>query len=101
MLELLTNADVYAPRPLGWRNVLVTGGKIAWIGTERLELPSSLQVRERDLGGQRIVPGFIDAHAHITGGGGESGAKSKVPAVLLSRFTKAGAHERRGSPRHR
>ncbi len=90
MLELLTNADVFAPHSLGRRNVLIAGGKIAWIGAERLELPSSLRVRERDLRGKKLAPGFIDAHAHITGGGGESGAKSKVPAVLLSRFTTAG-----------
>ncbi len=90
MLELLTNADVYAPQSLGLQHVLIAGGKIGWIGKERLELPLSLRVRERDLGGKRLTPGFIDAHAHITGGGGEAGAKSKVPAVLLSRFTKAG-----------
>lgn len=90
MLELLTHADVYAPEPLGRLNLLIAGGRIAWIGREPLELPATLRARERDLGGRKLIPGFIDAHAHITGGGGESGAKSKVPSVVLSRFTKAG-----------
>jgi beta-aspartyl-dipeptidase (metallo-type) len=43
-----------------------------------------------DLGGRRIVPGFIDGHAHVTGGGGESGFNSRVPPVPLSHFTSAG-----------
>lgn len=90
MIEYLTHADVYAPEPLGVVNLLLCAGKIAWIGAEKLDLPRSLTVRSRDLEGRRLVPGFIDAHVHVTGGGGESGAKSKVPPVLLSRFTRGG-----------
>ena len=45
---------------------------------------------ETDLGGRRLVPGFIDGHAHVTGGGGESGFATRVPAVPLSHFTSAG-----------
>src|SRR5436190_24261999 len=90
MIEYLTHADVFAPEPVGVVNVLLCTGKIAWIGAERLDLPRSLPVRTRDLEGRRLVPGFIDAHVHVTGGGGESGAKSKVPPVMLSRFTRGG-----------
>jgi len=43
-----------------------------------------------DLGGRRLIPGFIDGHAHVTGGGGESGFSSRVPPVPLSGFTSAG-----------
>ena len=45
---------------------------------------------ERDLGGRRLIPGFIDGHAHVTGGGGESGFKTRVPPVPLGHFTSAG-----------
>jgi beta-aspartyl-dipeptidase (metallo-type) len=43
-----------------------------------------------DLEGRKVIPGLIDGHAHLTGGGGESGYASRVPPVPLSRFTRAG-----------
>lgn len=87
---LLTNANVYAPTPLGTQQLLVAAGKILWMGTEVPTLPAALGVAEYDLGGRRVIPGFIDGHAHLTGGGGESGFASRVPPVPLSRFTTAG-----------
>jgi len=90
VLELLVNADVYSPEHLGLRHLLIAGERIVWIGTDLPQFPKSLGIRQRDLGRRRVVPGFIDGHAHITGGGGESGYASRVPEVGLSRFTRAG-----------
>ncbi|MEO6709038.1 MAG: beta-aspartyl-peptidase, partial [Planctomycetota bacterium] len=84
------NADLYSPEHQGRRNLLIAGERIVWIGSDLPQFPKSLAVRQRDLGGRRVVPGFIDGHAHITGGGGESGYASRVPEVGLSRFTRAG-----------
>lgn len=89
-LHLLTNADVYIPQPMGRANVLVAAGKIVWIGTTIPQLDSTLSVQVTDVAGCRLIPGLIDGHAHITGGGGESGFSSRVPPVPLSRFTSAG-----------
>jgi len=90
MLTLLLNAEVYDPRPLGTRYLLVAAGKILWMGEQRPQLDASLAVEMRDLGGQRLIPGIIDGHAHITGGGGESGYSSRIPPLPLQRFTRAG-----------
>ncbi len=90
MLELLLNADLYAPEHLGPKNLLIAGERIVWIGNERPALPHELGVFVRDLRGRRVIPGLIDGHAHLTGGGGESGYASRVPEVGLSRFTGAG-----------
>jgi beta-aspartyl-dipeptidase (metallo-type) len=90
MLELLLNAEVYAPQPLGRCHVLIAAERIAWIGREVPQLPKSLDVRVSDLRGRRLIPGLIDGHAHISGGGGESGYASRVPEVGLSRFTRGG-----------
>lgn len=90
MFDLLLDADVFAPKPLGRRNVLVGGGKVLWIGEEELELPDALEVRVANLEGLRLVPGLVDSHAHVIGGGGEAGFASRVPAVGISRFTLAG-----------
>ena len=43
-----------------------------------------------DLGGRRLLPGLIDGHVHVTGGGGEAGFASRVPAPTLSRYTRSG-----------
>lgn len=90
MLTLLLNADLYAPDSLGRRHLLLGGGRILWIGGERPMLDGSLGVTVRDLHGQRVIPGLIDAHVHLTGGGGEAGYETRVPPVPLTRFTTAG-----------
>jgi len=88
---LLRNAECFAPRPLGSVDVLVSGGKIAWVGTALPSLPAALEVEEIDLGGRRLIPGLIDGHVHLTGGGGESGgARFRVPRRMLSEFTRGG-----------
>lgn len=90
MLHLIKNAHVYAPRDMGVQNLLIASGRIVWMGDVDLELPSALNAKTFDANGLRLIPGLIDGHAHITGGGGESGYASRVPAVGLSRFTRSG-----------
>ena len=90
MFELITNAEVYAPRSLGIQNLLICVGKIVYLGERVPQFDDSLSVQITDLDGARLIPGFIDAHAHITGGGGEAGPSTRVPPPPLSQFTRAG-----------
>jgi beta-aspartyl-dipeptidase (metallo-type) len=87
---LIRNADVYAPEPLGRRDLLLGGGKVLWIGTDAPDLPVAFGTQVLDLGGRRLLPGLIDGHVHVTGGGGEAGFASRVPAPTLSRYTRSG-----------
>ena len=89
-LTLIRNADVYSPEPLGVQELLLGGGKILWIGRDLASLPAALAVDAIDLEGRRLIPGLIDGHVHATGGGGEDGFSSRVPAPMLSRYTRAG-----------
>lgn len=89
MLRLIKNARVYSPDRLDVRDVLIGGEKILAV-EERIDLPKNLECETCDLGGDRLIPGFIDAHVHALGGGGESGPASRVPAVPLSHFTRHG-----------
>ena len=89
MLRLLANAHVYAPADEGLRHVLIGGGRILSFINDPDDV-SAPGLEVVDLGGRRLVPGLIDGHAHITGGGGESGFASRVRPVALSRFTSAG-----------
>ena len=89
MLKLLTNAQVFAPEDLGLRHVLIGGGRIIAVSEDkdRLAAPCASEI---DLEGRRLLPGFIDGHAHVTGGGGEAGFRTRVPPVPPGQFTRAG-----------
>lgn len=90
LITLFKNANLYAPDALGINHVLVAGGKIVFIGQDLPTLDAPLDVDVVDLDGDALIPGFVDGHAHIIGGGGEAGFKTRVPPVPLSQFTQAG-----------
>lgn len=90
MIKLLKNAQVYAPEPAGKKDILIEGEKILRMDdciTGYEELPD---VEVYDLEGKTVVPGYIDLHVHITGGGGEQGPTSRVPESQLSVFLENG-----------
>ncbi len=87
---LVKNANLYAPEALGLKHLLIAGGKIVYIGERLPHLGPELSVQVIDADGQAVLPGFIDAHTHITGGGGEAGFATRVPPVPMSQFTRAG-----------
>ena len=87
---LLRNATVFAPDPRGRLDLLIGGGQILWMGASLSGLPPALGVAEVDLEGCVVIPGLVDGHAHLTGGGGEAGPNTRVPAPPLSQYTQAG-----------
>ncbi|MCI8274706.1 MAG: beta-aspartyl-peptidase [Lachnospiraceae bacterium] len=90
MIKLLKHADIYAPKHLGEKDVLIAGGKVCRID-DRIEGYEGLpDVEVFDLSGRKLVPGYIDLHVHITGGGGEQGPASRVPESQLSVFVENG-----------
>ncbi len=54
------------------------------------DLGAELDIDVVDVQGNAVLPGFIDGHTHITGGGGEAGFSTRVPPVAMSQFTRAG-----------
>jgi beta-aspartyl-dipeptidase (metallo-type) len=85
---VLRGASVFAPHPLGALDVLVGGGRILALAP-RLDLPADLAAVV-DLRGCVLIPGLVDVHAHLGGGGGEGGAETRVPPVAPSAFAGAG-----------
>ncbi|MFT7458504.1 MAG: beta-aspartyl-dipeptidase (metallo-type) [Planctomycetota bacterium] len=90
MLHLIRNAQIFTPSDYGLGHLLVAAGRIVYLGKTVPELDKSLLSTNTDLHGARLVPGLIDAHTHLTGGGGEAGFSTRVPTVPLSEFTRAG-----------
>lgn len=89
-LTLLRNAEIYDPSKRGRHDVLVGGGAILAIEASIGDLGLGAACEVIDLGGARLIPGLVDSHVHVTGGGGESGPASRVPGVALSELTLGG-----------
>jgi beta-aspartyl-dipeptidase (metallo-type) len=61
-----------------------------WVGRDIPALDRALKVEEVDCRGRRVIPGLIDGHVHLTGGGGEAGPHTRVPPLAISRLTAGG-----------
>jgi beta-aspartyl-dipeptidase (metallo-type) len=90
MLNLIKNADIYAPEHTGIGYLLVGGGKILHVGVGQPEVDVGLVDDSLDLEGAAVCPGLVDCHVHVTGGGGEDGFATQAPPVPLTRFTRHG-----------
>ncbi len=91
MIKIIKNAEVYAPDYLGKKDVLLIGSKIAAIDNNiSIELKGLVEVKEIDGEGKKLVPGFIDSHVHLLGGGGEGGFATRTPEATLSGLTASG-----------
>ena len=86
---LIKNVQVYAPEPLGIRDVLICGSQIQMI-QENILLPSDWECTVIQGDDRVMIPGIIDCHVHITGGGGESSFHTRAPEIALSSLLKSG-----------
>ncbi len=89
MLTLFKNAGLYSPFSEGLKDVLVAGKSIIAI-SNNIAAPQGLETEVLDCKGQPLIPGLIDAHVHITGGGGEGGPGSRMPELEVSMIVEAG-----------
>jgi beta-aspartyl-dipeptidase (metallo-type) len=86
---LIKNVEVFTPELIGKKDVLLAGKKIVAI-EENIDLPQNLKFQVIDAAGLKLTPGFIDAHVHIAGAGGEGGPATRTPEIQLSMLVKAG-----------
>lgn len=90
MITLLCQGNVFAPEPLGKKDILVLGEKIGAItnpGEIRIE---GLEVQIIDSAEKIVVPGLIDSHVHILGGGGEGGPATRAPEITIEDIISSG-----------
>lgn len=88
MLMLIKNAEVFAPEPAGRCDLLLGGGKILRMEPD-IRLPRKY-CEVLDARALKAVPGFIDGHVHIMGGGGEGGFATRTPDLPLTDAIQGG-----------
>ncbi|MDG5786811.1 beta-aspartyl-peptidase [Evansella sp. AB-P1] len=84
MLKLIKNGEVYSPDYIGKKDILICDGKIGVVSDH-----ISIDIQEDyievvDASEKIIIPGLIDGHVHITGGGGEGSFRTRTPELMLS-----------------
>lgn len=91
MVKIIKNANVYGPEYLGVKDILILGDKIAAVGENlTADFGGGLEVEVIDADGKTAVPGFIDSHEHIMGGGGEGGFHTRTPEASLGNLVRNG-----------
>lgn len=91
MVTIIRNAKVYQPEYAGVKDILILGDRIAAVGEHlRADFGGSLEVQEINGEGMAAVPGFIDSHEHIMGGGGEGGFHTRTPEASLGDLVRNG-----------
>ncbi len=88
MIYLIKNGEVYAPDYIGKKDIMVAGEKIELIQDEINLL--GIEHMIIDASDSYIVPGLIDSHVHICGGGGEGGYSTRTPEIKLTDLTTSG-----------
>lgn len=84
---LLKNIEVFSPKYIGIKDVLISGSKIEKINDQ---IEDNILFETIDCTNKKLVPGFIDNHVHIIGGGGEGSFRSRAPEIYLSELIYGG-----------
>lgn len=88
---LIKNAEIYSPAHIGRKDILISFDKIAYISNNIItkdKLYGDIDVIDAD--GLIAMPGIIDLHVHVAGGGGEGGFKTRTPDLVLTNMTLNG-----------
>jgi len=86
---LIKNANIYSPKHIGIKDILIGEGKILAI-EDKIEIDNKI-CNYWDAAGKTVTPGFIDQHIHITGAGGKNGFASMTPEIMLSELIACGS----------
>jgi len=90
LFKVLKGGRVLAPDDMGIKDVLIAGNVVGNIAESISPSDDYGSCEVIDVTGRYVVPGFIDQHVHLIGGGGETGYASRTPEVMLSHVIRAG-----------
>ncbi|MDG1252051.1 MAG: beta-aspartyl-peptidase [Schleiferiaceae bacterium] len=88
-MRLLKNFHVFAPKDLGFVDILVAHGKVLCV-EENLNITGIPNLEVVDGEGAIITPGFIDQHIHLIGAGGKRGFSSLTRELEITDLWRVG-----------
>ncbi|MDO5778961.1 MAG: beta-aspartyl-peptidase [Clostridium sp.] len=90
MITVIKNINVYAPKKLGKKDIVIVSDKIEGI-YDNVNIPNDfIEVKVIDGEDKILFPGFLDCHVHIIGGGGEGGFRTRTPEISVISLVEAG-----------
>jgi beta-aspartyl-dipeptidase (metallo-type) len=90
MLTLIRGAEVFGPEPLGKRDILIAGASVEAVAEPGRIRPDGAEVDVVDAAGMTVLPGLMDPHVHILGGGGEGGPATRAPEIRIEDIAGSG-----------
>lgn len=90
MAMLILNGEVFTPEPLGRKDILVASGSIEAVADPGRILIEGLEVEVVEATGKRVLPGLVDPHVHMLGGGGEGGPATRAPEIRVEDIVSNG-----------
>lgn len=90
MFTIIKGGQIFAPESMGKQDIVIAGEIIANIAPDIKPYDHYGETQLIDVTGKYVVPGFIDQHVHLIGGGGEGGYNTRTPEVALNDITSAG-----------
>jgi beta-aspartyl-dipeptidase (metallo-type) len=90
MVTLIRGGDVFTPERLGRKDILFAGGSIEAVADPGRIRVEGLEVEVVEAEGKRVLPGLIDPHVHILGGGGEGGPATRAPEIGVEDIAASG-----------
>jgi len=90
MITLIRGGEVFAPEPLGRKDILIAGGRIEAVAGPGSLGVDGLAAEAVEAAGRLVVPGLVDPHVHILGGGGEGGPATRTPEIRVEDIVASG-----------
>ncbi len=90
MITLIRRGLVFGPQPLGIKDILLAGDQIAAVAEPESIKIQGIEVRTFDARDKLVLPGLIDSHVHILGGGGEGGPSTRAPEIAIEEIISSG-----------
>ena len=90
MITLLKDCSLFCPEPTGEKDLLILGNRIGAISEPGKIRMEGVEITVIDASGKTALPGFVDSHVHILGGGGEGGPTTRAPEITLEDIIQSG-----------
>jgi beta-aspartyl-dipeptidase (metallo-type) len=90
MLTLIRNGEVFGPEPLGKKDILLAGSSVEAVAAPGGIHLDGVAAEVVDAAGLSVLPGFVDPHVHILGGGGEGGPATRAPEIRIEDIVSSG-----------